>query len=64
MQSKLVESNTPYYTVWDIAAELRISYNKARDLVKDEPGVLNLASRHRRCLRIPHEVFQRILRRV
>jgi len=53
-----------YYTVRDIAAELRISYHKALDLVKNEQGVLNVGGRRRRCLRIPREVFERILRQV
>jgi hypothetical protein len=52
-----------YYTIRDVAEELRISYSKARDLVKDEPGILNLSNGKRKLRRIPSEVYERILRR-
>jgi len=53
-----------YFTVQEIANELRVSYPKALDLVKGEPGVLNLAGGKRRCLRVPRAVLERLVRRM
>jgi len=52
-----------YSTIQDVAAELKISYSKARDLVLLEPGILNLSKNRKRMIRIPREVFDRIIQR-
>jgi hypothetical protein len=59
-----------HYTINELAEMLNMSFERARQLVKDEPGVLRFASqshigkhRHRTMYRIPESVVQRILRR-
>ena len=59
-----------HYTINEIAEMLSMSFERARQLVKDEPGVLRFApqgklgTRGRRTMyRIPESVVQRIVRR-
>jgi hypothetical protein len=59
-----------YYTINELAEMLHMSFERARQLVKDEPGVLRFAPqsnggkpRRRTMYRIPESVVHRILRR-
>jgi hypothetical protein len=59
-----------HYTINELAEVLRMSFERVRLLVKDEPGVLRFsqapkqgARRRRTMYRIPESVVQRILRR-
>lgn len=52
-----------YYSVVQLAAQLQISREKARLLVKDEPGVLKLVGVKKPMYRIPQSVVERIIRR-
>ena len=58
-----------HYTINDLADLLSMSFERVRQLVKDEPGVLVLSPsapskrRTRRMYRIPESVVRRILRR-
>lgn len=59
-----------HYTINELAEMLRMSFERVRLLVKDEPGVLRFshapakgARRRRTMYRIPESVVQRILRR-
>jgi hypothetical protein len=58
-----------HYTINDLCVLLSMSFERVRQLVMNEPGVLvllpNAPSRHRtrRMYRIPESVVQRILRR-
>lgn len=58
-----------HYTINDLCGILSMSFERARQLVKDEPGVLRFAAerstgrRTRTMYRIPETVVQRILRR-
>ena len=57
-----------YYTIGEIAEMLRLSFERTRQLIMGEPGVLRFeaqtnSKRHRRTYRIPESVLQRILRR-
>jgi len=59
-----------HYTVTEIAESLNLSYDSARKLFLNEPGVLVLASppkkykRRHRTLRVPVSVFERVYRRL
>jgi hypothetical protein len=59
-----------HFTVHEIAESLNISYDSARRLFLDEPGVVVIASppkkykRRHRTLRIPESVFERVYRRL
>jgi hypothetical protein len=52
-----------YYTIKDVAQTLSISLEKARSMVKDEPGVLKFTTRNKSMYRVPGHVIERILRR-
>jgi hypothetical protein len=59
-----------YYTIKELSGVLRLSFERARQLVKEEPGVLRFAPEakarkpgRRTIYRIPESVVQRILRR-
>ena len=59
-----------HYTINELADLLNMSFERVRQLVKDEPGVLRLmpqrsseGPRTRSMYRIPESVAQRILRR-
>jgi hypothetical protein len=59
-----------YYTIKEFSGMLRLSFERARQLVKNEPGVLRFAPEmnvrkpgRRTIYRIPESVVQRILRR-
>jgi hypothetical protein len=58
-----------HYTIAELAGILNMSFERTRQLVKDEPGVLRFAprpealGRSRIMYRIPESVVQRILRR-
>jgi hypothetical protein len=59
-----------HYTINDLAETLSMSFERARQLVKDEPGVLKFVPggvtgkrRTRAMYRIPESVVQRIIRR-
>jgi hypothetical protein len=59
-----------HYTINELSEQLHMSFERARQLVKDEPGVLrflpesmNGKQRSRSMYRIPESVVQRILRR-
>jgi hypothetical protein len=47
----------------ELATALNIGVEKARQLVKDEPGVLKLTNNKRFMYRIPENVVKRIIRR-
>lgn len=56
------------FTISEVASQLRMSFERTRQLVKDEPGVLRFGhpsggKRTRTMYRIPASVVQRILRR-
>lgn len=59
-----------HYTINELAEMLKMSFERTRLLVKDEPGVLRFTSQgttrrpgRRTMYRIPESVIQRILRR-
>ena len=58
-----------HYTITELAELLNMSFERTRQLIKDEPGVLRFTSasanlpRTRSMYRIPESVVQRILRR-
>jgi hypothetical protein len=59
-----------HYTINELSEQLHMSFERTRQLVKDEPGVLRFAPqstnakhRTRTMYRIPESVVQRILRR-
>jgi hypothetical protein len=59
-----------HYTINDLSGILNMSFERTRQLVKDEPGVLRFVAggptgkrRTRTMYRIPESVVQRILRR-
>lgn len=47
----------------DAAQQLNCSYEKARQLIKDEPGVVIFKKGNRNMYRIPESVLERIVRR-
>jgi hypothetical protein len=51
------------YTIKELATALNIGVEKARQLVKDEPGVLKLTNNKRMMYRVPESVVKRIIRR-
>ena len=65
-QSSLIEK---YFTISELAKILRMSFERVRCMVKNEPDVLRFApespakGRTRIMYRIPESVVQRILRR-
>ena len=59
-----------HYTINEVSELLNMSFERTRQLVKDEPGVLRFAAQgktnkpgRRTMYRIPESVLQRILRR-
>jgi hypothetical protein len=59
-----------HYTINEVSELLNMSFERTRQLVKDEPGVLRFSAggktnkpRRRTMYRIPESVLQRILRR-
>ena len=58
-----MEGQQQHRTIRDVAKELNMSYSKARDLIKNEPGVLVFSNGKRKMRRVPPEVFGRIVRR-
>ena len=55
-----------HYTISELSELLNMSFERARLLIKDEPGVLRFSARakaRRLMYRIPESVVQRILRR-
>jgi hypothetical protein len=59
-----------HYSINEISEQLNMSFERTRQLVKDEPGVLRFPPestsgqrRSRSMYRIPESVMQRILRR-
>jgi hypothetical protein len=58
-----------HYTINDLSGLLSMSFERTRQLVKDEPGVLRFApersagKRSRTMYRIPESVVERMLRR-
>ena len=59
-----------HYTINELSQLLNMSFERTRQLVKDEPGVLRFAAEGKRnrqgrrtMYRIPESVLQRILRR-
>jgi hypothetical protein len=52
-----------HYTINELRGLLNMSFERTRQLVKDEPGVLRFGNGRRTMYRIPESVVQRILLR-
>lgn len=65
----MVQVIEKHYTINELAKRLTMSFERTRQLVMDEPGVLRIAAqthgerRTRTMYRIPESVIERILRR-
>ena len=65
----MVQVIEKHYTINELAERLTMSFERTRQLVMDEPGVLRIAAkthgerRTRTMYRIPESVIERILRR-
>jgi hypothetical protein len=55
----------PNFTFTELAERLRLSYEKIRQLFRNEPGVIIIPSRggQKVTYRVPESVVQRVLRR-
>ena len=64
-------SQEPVYTFLEIAGMLKVSHDTARDMFRDEPGLLVYGSprssgkkRKYRTIRVPQHVFERVYKRL